>query len=288
MDLLKCRALLNALELGSILAASEKMDYTPSGINRMINALEEELGVTLLNRNRHGVTLTSNGESLLPLLRQFIKSGEQIEQRCSELNGLICGELRIGSFYSVASHKLPKLIKKFICKYPGIQIHIEEDGMTKILSMLKENRLDCCFSIVPDDSDVDFIPLFEDRVVVWLPKHHLFAKSEAFPVHLLADYPYISMVDGKNPIVNSILNRYNLTTKTCYTTQDSYTAFRMVEAGLGISANNELTCEKWDGDVTILPFDPPQQISIGLALPKNQKLSPVVSRFTEFIKREWN
>ena len=55
MDTEKCRALLAVLEAGSLSAAAEKLDYTPSGLSRMMAALEQELGFPLLSRSHSGV-----------------------------------------------------------------------------------------------------------------------------------------------------------------------------------------------------------------------------------------
>ena len=59
MDSEKCRALVTAVELGSMSAAAQQLGYTASGITRMINALEAELGITLIARTSRGVALTS-------------------------------------------------------------------------------------------------------------------------------------------------------------------------------------------------------------------------------------
>ena len=61
MDTEKCRALLAVLEAGSLSAAAEKLDYTPSGLSRMMAALEQELGFPLLSRSHSGVQPTPAG-----------------------------------------------------------------------------------------------------------------------------------------------------------------------------------------------------------------------------------
>ena len=66
MDLLKCRALVRAIELGSFSAAAAEMGYTPSGISHMAAAVEDELGVVLLRRGRSGVSLSPPGEMCSP------------------------------------------------------------------------------------------------------------------------------------------------------------------------------------------------------------------------------
>ena len=71
MDTEKCRALLAVLEAGSLSAAAEKLDYTPSGLSRMMAALEQELGFPLLSRSHSGVQPTRACRTLLPTLREL-------------------------------------------------------------------------------------------------------------------------------------------------------------------------------------------------------------------------
>ena len=76
MDTEKCRALLAVLEAGSLSAAAEKLDYTPSGLSRMMAALEQELGFPLLSRSHSGVQPTRACRTLLPTLRERHSSGK--------------------------------------------------------------------------------------------------------------------------------------------------------------------------------------------------------------------
>ena len=78
MSLQKYTALLKTVELGSISRAAEEMGYTQSAVSRMIADLEEQWGLDLLRRSRAGVSLTSSGKRLLPILRS-------INADCSEL-----------------------------------------------------------------------------------------------------------------------------------------------------------------------------------------------------------
>lgn len=287
MDTEKFRALIEAVSQGSILAASQRLGYTPSGLNRMLNSLEAELGVTLLNRSRKGVSLTDAGDTLLPAIRRFLASGEQIAQLCGELNGLVRGRLRIGCYYSVAAHKLPLIVGNFNKQYPGVQVELVEDGVERLQSMLKDHSLDCGILGDPGDPALDFSPLMVDQVVVWLPKDHPLAGEPFFPVDALVEYPFIAKPKEKSDMLNRIVEKYGLTLDIRYRSQDSYTVYRMVEAGLGISTNNRLTNQQWRGKVAVLPLSPPQAVAIGLALPRDHPLSPAGRRFADFVAEHW-
>ena len=79
MDTKKIRALLTALEKGSLTAAAEEMGYTQSGLTHMMNSLEDELGIRLLVRSKGGVRLSPAGRELLP----------QMNARCLYLAGML-------------------------------------------------------------------------------------------------------------------------------------------------------------------------------------------------------
>jgi DNA-binding transcriptional LysR family regulator len=65
-----------------------------------------------------------------------------------------------------------------------------------------------------------------------------------------------------------------------FTTTDPYSAYLMVEAGLGVSLNQSLTARDWQGGVVVMPLDPPQPVEIGIALPET--MSPAACKFADF------
>ena len=78
MSATKYQIFLKTVECGSFTKAAEELNFSQSGISHAISSLEEELGVTLLSRNRGGVTLTGDGRALLP----------QIQLLCTEYHRL--------------------------------------------------------------------------------------------------------------------------------------------------------------------------------------------------------
>ena len=113
MDTEKCRALIAALELGSLTAAAESLGYTPSGISRMMAALEDEMGFPLLIRNRGGVAPTEDCKSMLPLMRDFVYMGRRCVQQAASLRGIKIGKLTIGNTYEACYGWLARSIIGF-------------------------------------------------------------------------------------------------------------------------------------------------------------------------------
>ena len=69
MNIQKYMAFIKTVECGSFTKASELLSYSQSGISRMINDLEKEWKVSLLERGRSGIRLTSDGMKLLPHIK---------------------------------------------------------------------------------------------------------------------------------------------------------------------------------------------------------------------------
>ena len=86
----------------------------------MIADLEKEWGISLLQRNKKGVCLTSSGKQLLPYARKILSDFEEMQQKVYAINDIQSGTVRIGTFSSVAINWLPNIFSKFQKDYPGI------------------------------------------------------------------------------------------------------------------------------------------------------------------------
>ena len=109
----KFMAFLTTIEYGSFTKAAEILQYSHSGISRMIQDLENEWHVTLLERGKSGVRLTSDGIRLLPYIKNICRDYQELQTEIDDLNGLQSGILRIGAFTSVSSFWLPNIISAF-------------------------------------------------------------------------------------------------------------------------------------------------------------------------------
>ena len=117
----KYMAFLTTVEYGSFTKAAEILHYSQSGISRMIQDLENEWHVTLLERGKSGVRLTSDGIRLLPFIKNICRDHQELQTEIDDLNGLQSGILRIGAFTSVSSFWLPNIINAFHKDYPNIE-----------------------------------------------------------------------------------------------------------------------------------------------------------------------
>ena len=84
-NLQKYRAFAAAVEQGSFTKAAQVLNYTQSGVSRMISDLEREWGLVLLERGKSGVRLTGDGRKLLPLVRNICGEYEKLLSRVNEM-----------------------------------------------------------------------------------------------------------------------------------------------------------------------------------------------------------
>ena len=109
---------------GSFNKAAQQLHLTPSAISHAIAVMEAELGFTLFNRGKNGVTMTSYGASLYPSIRAVLNSDEALQQSIARLNGLEKGKVKLGAFNSICSGLLPSILKGFMDHYPQIEVEV--------------------------------------------------------------------------------------------------------------------------------------------------------------------
>ena len=103
----KYMALLKTVEYGSFTKAAEVLHYSQSGISRMISDLEKEWNLSVLERGRSGVRLTSDGVKMLPFVQNVCREYQNLQDQVDQLQGLESGLIRIGTISSIATHWLP-------------------------------------------------------------------------------------------------------------------------------------------------------------------------------------
>lgn len=281
MDTARYKAFLAAAELGSLSKAAEKLSYTPSGVSQLVAALEADLGFCLLKRGRQGVALTADGEKMLPVIRLFIQQEARIRELAADINGLCIGEIRIAAYSSIATHWLPKVIADFKKLYPRIHIDLMEGVRQEVLRWVEDGRADVGFLSSGEDIVYDWIPLAEDPMIAVLPKNHPLAKAPVYPLAQCTREQFIMPAMGRDEDVVKMFRKHHIQPNIVYSTNESFSAWKMVENGLGISMTNELLMHGWQCDVVKLPVNPPESITLGMILPSLRHASPAVRIFVQ-------
>lgn len=271
---------------GSLTKAAELLNYSPSGVSQLITALEKELGFSLFERSKKGLTITSDGASILPVIRELLNQEERLQQVISEIHGLSVGVINIGAYSSIASHWLPELINQFCHQYPGIKINMMEGIHQMNEEWLNNRTVDLAFFSYKKNMSYDWIPLADDPMVAVLPKSHPRANDKAYPIKDAARESFIMPAQGRDDDVIDLLKRYHIQPKISFSTLENFAALALIEQGMGMSIMNNLITINYQCDVVKLPLDPPASIKLGIAIPSLENASPAVRRFIDFAKQK--
>lgn len=280
----KYLAFLKTVELKSFSKSAKALSYSQSGISRMINDLEKEWNISLLERSKNGVTLTSDGLKILPYVKNVCKEYQKLQMQIDELNGLQSGIIRIGTFSSLATHWLPNIIKKFQKDYPNIEYELLLGDYTEIEKWLLEGRVDCGFLPLPTNPKLEATFLEKDRLLAIIPENHPFADQKYFPVIELCNYPFMLLERGEKAEIAKIFEQHNLTPNVHFTTWDDYAVMSMVESGLGISILPELILKRIPYKILAKELDVPASRDIDFVVKNHKTASVAVKKFMEYLQ----
>lgn len=284
MNIQKYMAFVKTVEYGSFTKAAEVLNYSQSGISRMIHDLEKEWQVVLLERGKSGVKLTSDGMKLLPCAKSVCVEYGKLQMEIDELNGLQSGLIRIGTFSSVATHWLPNIIKEFQKAYPNIDYELLLGDYTEIETWIADGRVDCGFLRLPSRPEFETIFLEQDRLLTILPENHALSHLERIPIAALCNEPFMLLEKGAKTEISEIFERCDLTPNVHFTTWDDYAIMSMVESGLGISILPELILKRVPYRIIAKELEIPAYRKIGVALRNKKTASLAVKRFLEYLK----
>ena len=285
METARCRAVLAAAETGSFSRAAEVLRYTPSGVNQLVTALESELGFSIFRRSTKGVSLTENGQLLLPTVREFLRQEDRLFELATEINGLLIGSVTIAAYSSIATHWLPAVIRAFQQDYPHVSIRLMEGIWQEVSGWLDDRTADIGFFSYQDGMPYEWIPLAEDPMLALLPPDHPLAGASAYPLKDCEQDDFIMPALGCDDDVEALFRRNGIVPKIRFTTMESFSAMSMVEQSLGISVMNQLITEGHICNIVKLPLDPPSQITMGVALHSKADASPAVKMFLKYAVR---
>lgn len=284
MNIQKYKALIKTIELESFSRAADALGYSQSGISRMIGDLEKEWNVTLLERNKSGLKLTSDGLKILPYAKSVCEEYNKMMMQIDSIHGLEKGLIRIGTFSSVATHWLPNIIKAFQQDYPGIEYELLLGDYTEIEEWILQGRVDCGFLRLPAHPELDAIPLEKDELKAIIPADHPLAKEDIFPIRELCKEPFMLLEKGARAEISRLFERHGLKPNVHFTTWDDYAVMSMVESGLGVSILPQLILKRIPYRIVCKSLDVEAYRQIGFVVKDMKTASIAVKKFTDYLK----
>lgn len=282
------RILLRTVEIGNITKAADLLGYTQSGISRIIGKVEEELGTSLVHRNRTGITLRSEAEPLLHIITQIIQLENQLCQASESIRKNGGGCIRIATFRTAAVEILPQLIKGFCEAEPLIHFEITERGrFSYVEEELLSGRVDLAFTADFACQDADFIPLLRDYYYAVLPEGHALCREKIISAQMLSGYPFLlSDAAEENAGLRAYIEQIHGTNDLLRMKMlDDSMTVSMVEKGLGISIVAGAFLQGITKKVVIRPLQEEYFRTIGIVRSSEAADNESVERFIRFAQK---
>lgn len=281
----KYQMFLKTVECGSFSKAAAEMSFTQSAVSHAVQALENELNITLLSRNRGGVVLTADGRALLPRIEKLCAAHHELMQSAAELNGMDAGLVRVATFSSVSAQWLPSILKSFGERYPNIEFEVVTgDYYGQSEDWILQGKVDCGFLRLPSVKHLQTYALYRDELQVILPCGHPLADSDPFPAASLSTEPFIFLEEGQDYEISAALDKMGIRPNVKYTAREDRTMLAMVSKGLGISLLPELMVRH--SPYPVVACRAPEQFyrNIGIAVKDKKALSAATRRFVDYVR----
>src|SRR5579875_2626392 len=144
--------------------AAARLHLAQPSLSRQIRLLERELGVVLFHRGpgQGPVTMTAEGEALLPFMRRVLADVEATGHEARALAGMASGRLSIGATPSLITSVLAPALVDFHGQHPGIELQVVEAGSRQLVGQLAVGEVDLALVVLPiAEPGVATTPLFD-------------------------------------------------------------------------------------------------------------------------------
>ena len=275
MNLSQLEVLVAIVDAGSLTEAAEAVGLTQSAVSHSLNRLEAELGVTLLERGRQGISVSRIGQEVVNHARIILSQTEIIRQKTARARGVSVGKLRFGCVPHVSPRLLTGIIRDFQHRYPEIEIVLFEGKSPELMNWLQEGIIDAAMVLLPDHYPLS-VPLARDEIKVILAESHPLATADKLTLAQLSDEPLIAPQDQYQLITSLPQLQHVSLPHLHYAVSAYHTIFGMVRENMGVSLlPGDLITPVVDGIVSV-PLVPPLVVDVYLAASVR---SPVTEAF---------
>ncbi|MBE9111486.1 LysR family transcriptional regulator [Nodosilinea sp. LEGE 07298] len=285
VKLSQLRALVAIADCGNFSEAALQLDITQSTVSHAIATLEDELGITLLQRGRHGARLTPVGDRVTAHARDMLGLLDTIASEANQARGVQGGTLRIASFRSVATHVLPGAIARLHRRYPAIAISVHEmDEVHQLKQALVKGEVDLCVAETIDGDDVESLPIFDDDYVALVPPGYS-PITGTLTIDEMRKMPIIGSSHSSCGLrIRTVLGAQEHPLEIAYCIRHDSSMVAMVQQGLGLAILPRLAAQPVPPEVQICSLPFPISRPIGATILKDALHTPALYAFLDALR----
>ncbi|GHE66061.1 hydrogen peroxide-inducible protein [Streptomyces longispororuber] len=177
--------------------AAAAIGMSQPALSGAVSALEEALGVQLLERTTRKVLLSPAGERLAVRAKAVLDEVEALLEEADAVKAPFTGALRLGVIPTVAPYLLPAVLTLVHEKYPDLDLQVHEEQTSSLLEGLAAGRLDLLLLAVPlGVPGITELPLFDEDFVLVTPLDHWLGGREGIPREALRELNLLLLDEG--------------------------------------------------------------------------------------------
>ena len=288
MDLRHLKVFVEIVRQGSFTRAAERLHIAQPAVSVTLRKLEEELDLTLLNRQEKHLTLTAEGETLLRHAERILADFNTAETEMAELRGLTRGEVRIGIPPMMSSYYFPLIIRNFRERYPHLQLSVNGEGAASIQRMIARGELDMgviAGQTLPEGFESQ--RFLREEIVACVPQDHPLAGRRTITLAEFLGEPMILFKKGyyMREWIDELVSAQQLQPQVVFETNLFSLVRSLIREKLGISTFLRMVVQD-DPELAVVSFDPPQYLDLLIAWKSDRYLSRANRAFIDFLIRQ--
>jgi DNA-binding transcriptional LysR family regulator len=237
-DLVDLRLFLNVSEQRSITHGAERSNMALASASARIRGMEDRLGVPLLERRRHGVSLSPAGECLLEHARLIVQQVERMHGDLGSFARGLSGSVRLLSNTSALSEHLPQVLAAFLAANPTLSLDVEDRQSADIGVALASGAADVGIaSAAALPEGIEQYPFRDDELVIVVPRGDALARRQrmAFADVVGRDFIGLSRDSALQRHITGHATRLGVSMTVRARMAGFEAVCRMVETGAGIA-----------------------------------------------------
>jgi LysR family transcriptional regulator of abg operon len=213
MKLNALRALILAIDTGSLRSAAKKLGVSQPALTKMVREMEAELGAPLLERSTTGVIPTAQGKILYARASAATRELDEAAQQIGQMGGRMVGELSVGAVPLALLMLIPEAVRTFSADYPAIMLQLREELYVEQLTQLHQRAVDVVVGPIPKDmrpGECHIEKLMSIEMVVVVRRGNN-ALARATSLKQLSDARWVyTSLSGHTGYVRTLFERHDL------------------------------------------------------------------------------
>jgi LysR family cys regulon transcriptional activator len=226
----------------NISRAAESLGTSQPAISQQVRMLEEELGISIFLRSRNSlIGLTPKGEGVVENAQHVLAEVANVQNSAQKRQLASVAKIRVASTHAQARYALPNVLKRFLCAYPNVDIHIthKHDDDDGLWHLVQNSEVDLALT-----TDFHHLPrsllaleCFPMQRSLIAPKGHPLLKRRVLTLQAIAEYPLITYAERSNGRrrLTRAFGALGYTPKIIISAGDEDVIKACVEVGLGIT-----------------------------------------------------